>query len=423
MKIKVKEKTVEYILNLPPKVHKRPKKSSFIFRSLIRVLSNGELKAVNFSYKKVGMEKLKKNEPCLYLMNHSCFLDMKIASHLIYPRPFNIVTTTDGFIGKAWLMKKIGCIPTDKFVAELELIRDIVYTVKNLKSSVLLYPEAGYSIDGTNISIGESIGKFIKFLNVPVVMIKTYGAFLYQPLYNSLIKRKVKVSAKMEYIISPEDIKNKTAKELYEIVCKHFDFDELKWQQENQIKIDHPKRAEGLNKILYKCPDCLAEGEMATNGEKLFCKNCGKEYSLSEYGKLIATDGVAKFNHIPDWFKWQRKCVAKEISDGAYSLDIPVDVYVSVDYKALYSIGTARLTHGLEGFKLNGSTGLEYAQKPLASHSVNTDFFFYEIGDVIAIGSSDITFYCFPKNCGDVVTKVRLATEELYKIIKGQLAK
>ena len=63
---------------------------------------------------------------------------------------------------------------------------------------------------------------------------------------------------------------------------------------------------------------------------------------------------------------------------------------------------------------------LDYAQSPVASHTLNGDYFWYEIGDMIGIGNRDVLYYCFPKNCGDVVAKTRLATEELYKMKKAR---
>ena len=42
------------------------------------------------------------------------------------------------------------------------------------------------------------------------------------------------------------------------------------------------------------------------------------------------------------------------------------------------------------------------------------------MGDVIGIGDRNILYYCYPKNCGDVVTKARLAAEEIYKIVRAE---
>ena len=89
-----------------------------------------------------------------------------------------------------------------------------------------------------------------------------------------------------------------------------------------------------------------------------------------------------------------------------------------VDHKALYMVGSGRLTHSADGFRLTGCNGkLEYSQGPVACHSLNADYYWYEIGDVICIGNQDALYYCFPKGA-DVVTKTRLATEELYKMKK-----
>ena len=207
------------------------------------------------------MEKLEKGEPCLVLMNHSSFIDLEIVGYLMADREWHIVTTLDGFVGKAWLMRLIGCISTKKFINDVTLVRDMRYTVKNLNASLVMYPEASYSFDGTATTLPESLGKCIKLLNVPVVMIKTEGAFLRDPLYNGLQIRKTKVSAKMEYILSPEEIKEKTIEEINEILQKQFDFDNFKIQQEKGIKIKEKFRADGLHRVLYKCPHCQTEGK------------------------------------------------------------------------------------------------------------------------------------------------------------------
>jgi hypothetical protein len=74
------------------------------------------------------------------------------------------------------------------------------------------------------------------------------------------------------------------------------------------------------------------------------------------------------------------------------------------------------LTHDSRGFVLTGADGkLSYEQKPLASYGLYSDYFWYEIGDMICIGNRDALYYCFPKKEG-VVAKTRLAAEELYKI-------
>ena len=169
---------------------------------------------------------------------------------------------------------------------------------------------------------------------------------------------------------------------------------------------------------MFKCAHCLTEGKMEGKGTILKCHECGKEYELDKYGRLKALQGETEFEHIPDWYNWERECVKNELSNGEYKLDCEVDICVLADYKALYRVGEGRLVHDRNGFKLTGCDGkLEYTQKPLMSHGLNSDYFWYEIGDIISIGNRETLYYCFPKG-GDVVAKTRIAAEELYKLIR-----
>ena len=390
-----------------------------IVRWILRLASILDLYMTKFECNEIGMEKLGKDEPCLILMNHSSFIDLKIVSKILYKRPFNIVCTSDGFIGKNWLMRLIGCIPTKKFISDPKLVRDMMYAVKELKSSVLMFPEASYSFDGTATPLPDSIGRCVKMLGVPVVMICTQGAFARDPLYNGLRNRKVKVTADMEYILSAEDVETKSAAELQSIIERCFDFDNFRWQQDNKVCVNETFRAEGLNRVLYKCPHCMTEGQMVGKGTRLVCKTCGNQYELTEYGFLKACTGESKFTHVPDWYRWERECVREQILNGTYCLDVAVDICMMVNTKCIYRVGEGRLRHTADGFQLTGCNGeLEYYQKPLVSYSLYSDYYWYELGDVICIGDSNVLYYCFPKQSGDIVAKTRLATEELYKISK-----
>ncbi|MDE5748978.1 MAG: 1-acyl-sn-glycerol-3-phosphate acyltransferase [Acetatifactor sp.] len=422
MKIKVKEMSYNQVLALPAEKHIRPRRPNILFRTLLKLLSWPELCATHFTWEKEGMERLEKDEPCLVLMNHSSFIDLKIAAFMLYPRPFNIVCTSDGFVGKNWLMRLLGCIPTTKFVTDLTLVKDMHYALKELHSSVLLFPEASYSFDGTATPLPDSMGKCIKALGVPVVMIRTYGAFARDPLYNNLQRRRVKVSAKMEYLLSSEEIALRTPEELNGLLAEWFAFDNFLWQQQNHVRISEPFRADYLNRVLYKCPHCLTEGKMRGKGSRLVCENCGAAYELTEYGYLRGVDMPTdnqRFNHVPDWYRWERECVRQELAAGSYRLQIPVDICMLVNSKCIYRVGSGMLEHSPEGFHLTGCEGqLDYVQKPSASYSLYADYYWYELGDMICIGDHRALYYCFPQNGQDVAAKTRLAAEELYQMKK-----
>ena len=194
MKTTVKTMDYDQVMALPRPEHVLPRKPNLLWRTLIRLLSIPGMAGTQFRYETERFDLLDKEEPCLILMNHSCFLDMEVAYRILYPRPFQIVATNDGFVGNfglmEWLMRSIGCIPTQKFVSDLRLVQDMEYCFKTLKTSVLMYPEASYSFDGTATPLPRKMGILFKKLDVPVVMIETFGAFSRDPLYNGLQVRK-----------------------------------------------------------------------------------------------------------------------------------------------------------------------------------------------------------------------------------------
>jgi 1-acyl-sn-glycerol-3-phosphate acyltransferase/DNA-directed RNA polymerase subunit RPC12/RpoP len=423
VKIKVIDKDITEVLRCEREKHRRPIKPNIFFRTLMKLVSLPDITKTRFKCEKIGMDKLRKGESALYLMNHSSFIDLEIVATALYPKPFNIVTSTDAFVGKNWLLRHIGCIPTKKFVHDPSLVRDMMYALKKLGSNVVLFPEAGYSYDGRTTTLPKTLGKLIKMFGAPVVMIESHGAFLRDPLYNNLQVRKTPVSARMEYILSPEDINEMTDEEINEVIYKNFSFDALREQQEKKIKIDEPTRADYLERVLYKCPVCKAEGKMIARGIEITCTECGKKHILTEFGALESPDGKPSFTHIPDWYAWEREEMRCEIERGEYSVSLPVDILMAIDNKRLFRVGEGTLVHNYDGFFLEGCDGkLSYHHKPLCSYSINADFNWYEIGDVISFGSHEALYYCFPKN-GYPVAKARLAVEEIFKLRENEMRK
>ncbi len=415
MKIKNAYREYAEVAAMQSPKHKKPKSPNILFRTLLKLVSLPELISVRFKCRKIGMDKLGKRESALILMNHSSFIDLKIASSVLYPRRFNIVSTLDAFIGKEWLMRQLGCIPTRKFVADIGLVRDINHCIKKLGNSVLMYPEAGYSFDGRATVFPDSVAMLVKRLGVPLIMLETFGAYHRDPLYNELKKRKVRVSAELRYVLSPMDISAMSVEQISDVLQREFSFDAFAWQRENKVKIDAPFRADGLHRLLYKCPHCQTEGKMTGKGTTLTCTACGKAWELDEYGEMRALDKNTEFSHIPGWYEWERECVKREIEGGEYGFCTDVDIYMIVNTDGVWRVGEGSLTHNTDGFHLVGCDGqLDYTQKSVSLYTLNSDFYWYCLGDVMGIGNNSALYYCMPKDQRFPVAKARLATEEIY---------
>ena len=152
----------------------------------------------------------------------------------------------------------IGGICKRKFTTDLQLIKNLEYAVKHKRVPVI-FPEARYSLCGTTAIIPPALGRLCKHLNVPVVMLMMHGHHINSPFWN-LTDRKVKgLEAEIRPIIKKSELQNLELDEINERIQEAFQYDEYKWQLENNIHVTYEGRAEGLHKVLYKCPHCGKE--------------------------------------------------------------------------------------------------------------------------------------------------------------------
>ena len=385
-------------------------------RHLIRLLSQPDLSKHKNVLTKINMDGIK--PPYLLLCNHNAFMDFKVASKAVYPAHANFVVAIDGFLKREWLLRFIGCICKRKFTSDITLLRHLKTVVKR-GDIAAIYPEARYSLCGTNAVLPNSFGKLAKLLGVPVVVLICHGHHINSPFWN-LPDHGIKgTTATMTCIANAEDVKNKSDEELTKLIEDSFVYDEFKWQKDNNIVCTYNKRAEGLHKVLYQCPNCNKEFHMTSFGTTLKCQDCGKEWEMTELGELKAKTGKTEFSHIPDWYEWERSNVKKEIDNGTYHFSCEARVDSLPNPKKYIDIGMARFTHDMDGFHLSGNAmGEDYSLDwaPISLYSCHIEYeYLGKYGDCVDLNTKTDTLYIYPKNCDFSVTKISLATEELYK--------
>lgn len=398
---------------------KYPIRQPLIIVWLIWLLSKIMLINKNYKVEKINMEGLK--PPYMMLSNHMYFIDFELAAMATLPHRVNNVVSIDGYYRRPWLMELIGAICTRKFTMDLHLIKSINRVLK--RGDILsMYPEARYSPCGTLSYLPASLGKLIKMNKVPVVAVVHHGNYLHSPFWNFRKKRRVPLHTTVTQILSAEQVKSMTVDEINAAVKEALTYDDYKYQKDNGILITEPFRAEGMHKILYQCPHCKTESKMASKGAEIFCRECGKRWTLNEDGTLAAQNGETEFSHVPDWFEWEREQVKEQIARGEYSFSSEVEVYSMPRTWRFMNLGRAHLTHDKEnGFVLEGKYRGEPYRINRAPHETNSlhieyDYCYIKPFDCVDISTENDSFYCYPVNKTDVVTKLAFATEELYRL-------
>ncbi len=406
------------------KTAKYPIRQPLVIVWLIWLLSKIMLIGKKYKIEKINMDGVK--PPYMLLSNHQYFIDFEIAAMATFPHRVNNVVSIDGYYRRPWLMELIGSIGTRKFTTDLHLIKSINRVLK--RGDILsMYPEARYTPCGTTAYLPESLGKLVKMNKVPVVVIKHHGNHLLTPFWNFRKPRKVPLYMTMTQVLTAEQVKTMSADEINAAIRQAFEYDEYRYQKENDILITEPHRAEGLHKVLYQCPHCLTESKMASEGTELYCTECGKRWNLNEDGTLTALSGETEFSHIPDWFDWERQQVCEQIARGEYSFEDEVDVYSLPRCWRFTHLGKATISHDPEnGFILEGHyNGAPYRvqRTPIENNSLHIeyDYCYIKPYDCFDISTDKDSFYCYPTK-PNVITKLGFAVEELYRI-KHEAAK
>ncbi|MPN52982.1 hypothetical protein SDC9_200645 [bioreactor metagenome] len=159
-----------------------------------------------------------------------------------------------------------------------------------------------------------------------------------------------------------------------------------------------------------------------SKGTELFCRSCGKVWEMTEFGELSAKSGETEFSHIPDWYEWQRAQVRKEIEQGSYSFSDKVIVRSLPNSEGYINLGIADFIHNMNGFSVKG----EYNGKPFIMEKTPQSLYSCHIeydylgkyGDCVDLNTLCDTWYCYPQGERFSVTKIALATEEMYKYYK-----
>ena len=393
---------------------RQPKWLTWLIWVLSKIMTWGK----DFTLETINMEGLK--PPYIIFSNHMAFIDFELSAMVTYPNRVNNVVNIDGYHMMPWLLTWIGSICTRKFTNDIHLVKSIRRVVQN-GDILCLYPEARYTPIGTTAFLPESLGRLVKMNKVPLVVVTHHGNHLYSPFWAYANKRKVPMRTVFRQVLTAEQVASMSVDEINAAIQEAMQYDEYRYQQENGILITEKYRAEGLHKVLYQCPHCKTEFSMNSKGAEIFCNHCGKRWFLEENGKLRALEGETEFDHIPDWFEWERTQVRQQIERGEYLYEDTVQVYSFPRCYRFIPLGKAKIRHDFEnGFVLDGHyRGKDYHvhRPPKGMNSLHVEYDFHRLRkeNCFDISTEEDSFYCFPTN-PLVITKLAFATEEIYKL-------
>lgn len=347
--------------------------------------------------------------PYLVISTHQGFSDYYITPLALFPHRANYVSDMEGFAAFGeWLYRAIGCIGKRRYVSDNMVVKNIKYALDKGRA-VVIYPESRHSNVGTTAYIPTNMGKLVKMMKVPLVILSSKGSYLANPFWDEEHTRKTPMETTIECVYTKEQVEKLSATEIQQTIEKKLQYDEYKWQREQNILISKPKRAEGLHKALYRCRNCKTEFSMQSKDAKLFCQKCHKEWELTPLGCLMP-DNI----NIPDWYEWQRANVIKEIDSNGYSENFNVRIEALPNSKGFVLMGSGKLIHNENGFYLTVN-GKELFFDHCSRESVQTEYNYRGRGPCIVLSDKNCCYYIYSDDSNFNPTKIQFAGEYFHQ--------
>ncbi|MEG2274056.1 MAG: 1-acyl-sn-glycerol-3-phosphate acyltransferase, partial [Clostridia bacterium] len=264
----------------------------------------------------------KKKGASLIIANHLTAFDFIYYAPNFVGRKTNMVVAENMKFSRpifAKLMDGYHVITKKQNFADFQCIKNIKRYL-DAGISVFICPEGKVSAEGRTGLIGDSIARLIQWLGYPVTTVINSGSGLMRPkwVYNN---RKVRVTTNCDVLFTAEQTKTLSKAEIYQKVKCALDHNEHEYQAQNKIVVHGKRYAEGLERLLYKCPKCGAEFAMKTSNDKLFCEACGNAVRYMPTGELapIGNDDVS-MGRIDYWCDMERGEVAEEVKNKDFCI-------------------------------------------------------------------------------------------------------
>ncbi|AIO18557.1 2-acyl-glycerophospho-ethanolamine acyltransferase [Candidatus Izimaplasma bacterium HR1] len=246
----------------------------------------------------------KRKEPYVLLANHTFVFDVVHVPLRLRRSPF-IVANKNLFTKQPlkFLLEEVAhAIPKSKGTSDIRTAKDLIGAVRR-GYPICIFPEGNTTFNGETNYIEESTMKLIKKLKIDVVACKVQGGYLSKPRWATGKRRNRSAKYTYKIIIGKDEVKDLSVEEINEIVNRELYNNDYEYQKEVMIKHPGKNKAEGLENILYICPECESFGTLSTKGDHIYCSHCNAKGKVNDYGFI---EGM-KFDNTVDWDNWQRK--------------------------------------------------------------------------------------------------------------------
>lgn len=198
----------------------------------------------------------------------------------------------------------VAPIPIKKQTTDASAVMTCLRVAKE-GGTIAIAPEGNRTYSGKTEYINPAIAALARKMKLPIALYRIEGGYGVQPRWSDKV-RKGKMHAYVSRVIEPEEYKNLTNSELYELIKDGLYVNE----GIADGKFKSARRAEYLERAMYVCPYC-GLSEFESHGNVTGCLKCGRQIEYGEDKRLRGIGFEFPFEFVTQWYDYQKAFVNK----------------------------------------------------------------------------------------------------------------
>lgn len=257
--------------------------------------------------------------PFLLLADHANALD-PYAIGAFSPYPIRYMANIEGVHpAMAFFAGLIGAYGRRKGASDIAAMRRTIALARG-GEAIGLFPEGDRSWDGASTILRPGAGKLAKRLGLPIVLARQKGNYLSRPRWASFAR---KGSWDIEFVVYDADEVARMSEGLVEaLIVAALAKNEIKdaIREGRRFTASGPL-AEGIGRLLWRCPICGKTDLLAGRGDEIRCRACLTRWELDANCRVRPINVPASLQasdiaDLKDWHDWQVSTLPGLIASG-----------------------------------------------------------------------------------------------------------
>lgn len=236
---------------------------------------------------------------CVILATHTSNYDHILTAMGLYPRRVTFVMSEHFYANKLLrpFLKVMHTIPKKMFCPDTRSVLSMIRAVRE-GNTLLLFPEGRLTCYGKSCPITPGTAELIRNLGVPVYTITAEGAGKTFPKWAKK-PRIGRIDVNVSKLFDGSELKEMSLPEIDGKILSAISHNA--WESLPNVKFKVKDAAEGLDGILWSCPECGAEHSLICKDNKIVCEKCGLSASVDAHGQISGAPCGIKT--IADWYE------------------------------------------------------------------------------------------------------------------------